>query len=70
MPTTSSKEWGMLIDQDIIRHLDNPRYLTEIVQCLSGKIEAIMILRHKPEAKAAILNDSRTQQFLSEKEHT
>lgn len=68
MPTTSSKEWGMLIDQDIITHLDNPLYLHQIVQCLYGKIEAIMILRQTPAAKAEILNDSRVQSFLMEKE--
>jgi hypothetical protein len=63
MPT--AKTWGMLLDQEIISHLENKDYLGQLVQVLMGKIEHIMVLSRNPAAKAEILNDERVKAFLS-----
>jgi hypothetical protein len=63
---TTSKTWGMLLDQDIIQHLENKDYLEQIVQSLMAKIQSIHLLSHNEHAKTEILGDDRVQRFLAE----
>lgn len=63
---TTSKTWGMILDQEIIQHLENPEYLNRLVEMLHGKIHSIELLNHSKDAKAEILTDDRVQRFLAE----
>lgn len=66
MEKSLAKQWGMLLDQDVLEHLNNAFYLKNMVMMLQSKIDYILKMQSNADAKAQYANDPRVIAHLQQ----